>query len=73
MILRHDFEPIRATYLKIETLSDSDVVFVELICEEIHINTLKSMNSSNTIDAAMFKSLDHNALNAKSMAILHHI
>ncbi|KAG5570990.1 hypothetical protein H5410_060756 [Solanum commersonii] len=56
MKLRPDFEPIRANILNKETLLDIDVVFGELICEETCINTLASMDSSYTIDAAMYTS-----------------
>ncbi|XP_060182798.1 uncharacterized protein LOC132612710 [Lycium barbarum] len=85
MKLRPDFEPIRANILNRETLLDIDVGFGELIREETRINTQAAMDLSNTVDTAMyaskvnptlrihFKSLDHNALSAKSMVILHHI
>ncbi|XP_060182796.1 uncharacterized protein LOC132612709 [Lycium barbarum] len=85
MKLRPDFEPIRANILNRETLPDIDVVFGELVREETQMNTQAAMDSSYTVDTAMyaskvnstlrihFKSLDHNALSAKSMVILHHI
>jgi len=56
MKLRPDYEPIRANILNRETLPDIDVVFGELIREETRINTLASMDSSYTIDAAMYTS-----------------
>ncbi|KAH0682855.1 hypothetical protein KY290_021456 [Solanum tuberosum] len=53
MKLRPDFEPIRANIINRENLSDIDVIFGELICEETCINTLASMDSFYTIDAAI--------------------
>ncbi|KAK4716137.1 hypothetical protein R3W88_014475 [Solanum pinnatisectum] len=44
MKLRHNFEPIKANILNRETLPDINVIFGELICEEMCINTLASMD-----------------------------
>ncbi|MCD7465106.1 hypothetical protein HAX54_000567 [Datura stramonium] len=52
MKLRLDFKPIRAKILNRETLPNIDVVFGELIHEEILINTLETMDSSYIVDAA---------------------
>ncbi|KAK4727054.1 hypothetical protein R3W88_031971 [Solanum pinnatisectum] len=56
MKLKPDFEPIRANILNRETLPDIDVVFGELIHEETRINNLASIDSSYTIDVAMYTS-----------------
>ena len=79
-------ESIRANILNRETLSNIDLVFGELIREDMHINTQASWIRPtqltwlyvhqkvliNHILRAQFKSLDHNVLSAKSMAILRH-
>ncbi|KAG5605310.1 hypothetical protein H5410_026802 [Solanum commersonii] len=81
MKLRSNFESIKANILNRETLPDIDVIFGELIREEMCINTLASMDRPTQLTwlcihqkvlinltlRAHFKSPDHNALSARSI------